>query len=101
MIGIAAGSSIGPEAPLVQVTGSTGTWLGRKLRLEGEDLRSLTLAGMASGFTALFGALLAWKFCATGTVEYYQVLIPAFISSRAAYVIFILLTQSGMGLPGC
>lgn len=100
-IGIAAGSSIGPEAPLVQVTGSTGTWLARKLRLKGEDLRSLTIAGMAAGFTALFGAPLGSGFFALEIlhhrhmVEYYQALIPAFVSSCAAYLIFVLLTQVG------
>lgn len=100
-IGIAAGSSIGPEAPLVQVTGSTGTWLARKLRLKGEDVRSLTIAGMASGFTALFGAPLGSGFFALEIlhhkhmVEFYQALIPAFVSSCAAYLIFILLTQIG------
>ena len=100
-IGIAAGSSIGPEAPLVQVTGSTGTWLARKLRLKGEDLRSLTIAGMASGFTALFGAPLGSGFFALEIlhhrhmVEFYQALIPAFVSSCAAYLVFIVLTQIG------
>ena len=53
---VASGGSLGPEAPLVQVTGSTGTWLGKVFRLKGEDRRSLSIAGMASGFTALFGA---------------------------------------------
>lgn len=53
---VASGGSLGPEAPLVQVTGSTGTWLGKIFRLKGEELRSLSIAGMASGFTALFGA---------------------------------------------
>jgi H+/Cl- antiporter ClcA len=100
-IGIAAGSSIGPEAPLVQVTGSTGTWLARKLHLKGEDLRSLSIAGMAAGFTALFGAPLGSGFFALEIlhhrhmVEYYQALIPAFVSSCAAYLIFVLLTQVG------
>ena len=100
-VGIAAGSSIGPEAPLVQVTGSTGTWLARKLRLKGEDLRSLTIAGMASGFTALFGAPLGSGFFALEIlhhrhmVEFYQALIPAFVSSCAAYLVFILLTHIG------
>lgn len=100
-VGIAAGSSIGPEAPLVQVTGSTGTWLARKLRLKGEDLRSLTIAGMASGFTALFGAPLGSGFFALEIlhhkhmVEFYQALIPAFVSSCAAYLVFIVLTQIG------
>ncbi|WP_229203331.1 chloride channel protein [Dyadobacter jejuensis] len=54
---VASGGSPGPEAPLVQVMGSTGTWFGRILRLKGEEMRSMTMAGMASGFTALFGAL--------------------------------------------
>ncbi len=99
--GIAAGSSIGPEAPLVQVTGSTGTWLARKLRLKGEELRSLTIAGMAAGFTALFGAPLGSGFFALEIlhhrhmVEFYQALIPAFVSSCAAYLVFIILTQIG------
>lgn len=100
-VGIAAGSSIGPEAPLVQVTGSTGTWLARKLHLKGEDLRSLTIAGMAAGFTALFGAPLGSGFFALEIlhhrhmVEFYQALIPAFVSSCAAYLVFIVLTQIG------
>src|SRR5690606_23383682 len=53
---VGSGGSLGPEAPLVQVTGSTGSWLGKQLRLKGEELRSLSIAGMASGFTSLFGA---------------------------------------------
>ena len=53
---ISSGGSLGPEAPLVQVAGSTGSYLARKFRLKGEDVRSLTIAGMASAFTALFGA---------------------------------------------
>ncbi len=53
---VASGGSLGPEAPLVQVTGSMGTWLGKLFRVKGEALRSLSIAGMASGFTALFGA---------------------------------------------
>lgn len=53
---VASGGSLGPEAPLVQVTGSTGTLLGKLFRIKGEELRSLSIAGMASGFTALFGA---------------------------------------------
>ena len=102
-VGIAAGSSIGPEAPLVQVTGSTGTWLARKLRLKGEELRSLTIAGMAAGFTALFGAPLGSGFFALEIlhhrhmVEFYQALIPTFVSSCAAYLVFVVVTQIGYG----
>ncbi|MBB6609430.1 chloride channel protein [Pontibacter sp. Tf4] len=100
---IASGGSAGPEAPLVQVTGSTGSWIARKLKFKGEDLRSLTIAGMASGFTALFGAPLGGSLFALEilhhrhVVEYYQALIPAFVASCSSFVIFILITHIGIG----
>ncbi len=100
---IASGGSAGPEAPLVQVVGSTGTWVARKLKIRGEDLRSLSIAGMAAAFTALFGAPLGGTLFALEilhhkhVVEYYQALIPAFVASCSSYVIFILITHIGIG----
>ena len=100
---IASGGSAGPEAPLVQVTGSTGSWIARKLKFKGEDLRSLTIAGMASGFTALFGAPLGGSLFSLEilhhrhVVEYYQALIPAFVASCSSFIIFILITHIGIG----
>src|SRR5690606_14182343 len=98
---IASGGSAGPEAPLVQVTGLTGSWIATKLKLRGEDFRSMTLAGVASGFTSLFGAPLGGSLFALEilhhkyVVEYYQALIPAFISSCFSYVCFVLITHIG------
>lgn len=103
LVCIASGGSLGPEAPLVQVTGSTGTWLAKKLRLKGEDIRSLTIAGMASGFTALFGAPLGGSLFSLEilhhkyVVQYYQAIIPAFVSSCVAFVVFLLITHMGIG----
>lgn len=100
---ISSGGSLGPEAPLVQVTGSTGSWIAKKLKFKGEDMRSLSIAGMASGFTALFGAPLGGSLFSLEilhhkyVVEYYQALIPAFVASCASYVVFILITQLGIG----
>lgn len=100
---IASGGSAGPEAPLVQVTGSTGSWIARKLKFKGEDMRSLTIAGMASGFTALFGAPLGGSLFSLEilhhrhVVEYYQALIPAFVASCSSFIIFILITHIGIG----
>ncbi|MEH1941050.1 MAG: chloride channel protein [Nostoc sp.] len=48
LISISAGGSAGPEAPLVQVTGSFGTWVADRLKLQGEDLRTMSLAAMAA-----------------------------------------------------
>jgi H+/Cl- antiporter ClcA len=100
---VSAGGSLGPEAPLVQVTGSTGTWLGNLLRLKGENLRSLTIAGMASGFTALFGAPLGGSLFALEilhhkhAVEYYQAIIPALVASSFSYVFFAIIVNMGIG----
>ncbi|RFP63519.1 chloride channel protein [Hymenobacter lapidiphilus] len=100
---IASGGSAGPEAPLVQVVGSTGTWIARKLRIRGEDLRSLSIAGMAAAFTALFGAPLGGTLFALEILhhkhvtEYYQALMPALVASCSSYVVFVLITHIGIG----
>jgi len=100
---VASGGSLGPEAPLVQVTGSTGTWMGKILRLKGEELRSLSIAGMASGFTALFGAPLGGSLFSLEilhhkhAVEYYKAIIPAFVASSFSYIIFALIIHLGIG----
>jgi H+/Cl- antiporter ClcA len=103
LVSISAGGSLGPEAPMVQVTGSLGTWFADRLNLRGEDLRTLSLAGMAAGFTALFGAPLGGAFFALEilhhqhVVEYYEAILPAIVSSCASYVVFILITKLGVG----
>lgn len=100
---VASGGSLGPEAPLVQVTGSTGTWLGKIFRLKGEELRSLSIAGMASGFTALFGAPLGGSLFSLEilhhkhAVEYYKAIIPALVASCFSYVMFALIIHLGIG----
>jgi H+/Cl- antiporter ClcA len=100
---IASGGSLGPEAPLVQVIGSTGTWLGKLFRLKGEELRSMSIAGMASGFTAMFGAPLGGSLFSLEilhhkhAVEYYKALIPALVASSFSYVVFALIIHLGFG----
>ncbi|MCK0144230.1 chloride channel protein [Arenibacter sp. F26102] len=100
---VASGGSLGPEAPLVQVTGSTGSWLGKIFRLKGEELRSLSIAGMASGFTALFGAPLGGSLFSLEilhhkhAVEYYKAIIPALVASSFSYVVFALVIHLGIG----
>lgn len=100
---VGSGGSLGPEAPLVQVTGSTGSWLGKQLRMKGEELRSLSIAGMAAGFTALFGAPLGGSLFSLEilhhkhAVEYYRAIIPAFVASMSSYIIFALIIHLGLG----
>lgn len=102
LLSISAGGSAGPEAPLVQVTGSFGTWFADRLQVEGEDLRSISLAGMAAGFTALFGSPLGGAMFALEilhhqhVLEYYEALMPAIVASCASYLVFALITHLGI-----
>ncbi|MBD2125975.1 chloride channel protein [Microcoleus sp. ZQ-A2] len=102
LVSISAGGSAGPEAPLVQVTGSFGTWFADRLNLNGEELRSMSLAAMAGGFTALFGAPLGGAMFALEIlhhqhiVEYYEALLPAIVSSCASYLVFAAITKLGI-----
>ncbi len=102
LISISAGGSAGPEAPMVQVTGSFGTWVADRLNLQGEDVRSMSLAGMAAGFTALFGSPLGGAIFALEilhhqhVLEYYEALMPAIVSSCASYIVFALITHLGV-----
>ncbi|TGK05770.1 chloride channel protein [Leptospira selangorensis] len=103
LLSISSGGSAGPEAPLVQITGSFGSWFAEKIGLEGEELRSMTIAGMAAGFTSLFGSPLGGALFALEilqhrhVVEYYEALLPAFLSSCSAYFVFLFMTDMGIG----
>jgi H+/Cl- antiporter ClcA len=100
LLGISVGSAIGPEAPLVQTTGSVGSWIALRRRLSVSESRILTVTGMAAGFTVLFGAPLgsavfALEILHRRGLEYYEALLPAGIGSLAGYLIYGLLTGLG------
>lgn len=98
---IAAGGAAGPEAPLVQMTGSLGSLLSRKNHFPVSETRILTITGMAAGFTVLFGAplgaaIFALEILHRKGLEYYEALFPALLGSLCGYAVFTLM--SGWGL---
>lgn len=98
---IAAGGGAGPEAPLVQTSGTCAQWLSERLRLSGLDRRMLTISGMAAAFTVLFGApigaaLFALEILHRRGLQYHEALLPAVVSSLVGYCVYV--AASGLGL---
>jgi H+/Cl- antiporter ClcA len=98
---IASGGGMGPEAPLVQTTGSLGGWMGRRGNLSRDEMRVLTITGMAAGFTVLFGAplgsaIFALEILHRGGLEYYEALAPSVIGALSGYAVYTVLTNAGL-----
>jgi len=100
LIGIAAGSPAGPEAPLVQTTGSIGSWLAQRRRVGVSEARVLTITGMAAGFAVLFGApigsgVFALEILHRRGLQYYEALLPAALGALAGWAVSIGITGLG------
>jgi H+/Cl- antiporter ClcA len=98
---IAAGGGLGPEAPLVQTTGTVGSWLARRHGFDPASVRIVTITGMAAGFTVLFGAPLgaavfALEILHRRGLEYYEALMPAVVGSLCGYGVYVLITGVGL-----
>jgi len=92
---------MGPEAPLVQSTGTVGTWVGTRMGRDRPDVRILTITGMAAGFTVLFGAplgsaLFALEILHRRGLQYYEALLPAVVGSLCGYGVYIALSGAGI-----
>lgn len=101
LLGIAAGSAIGPEAPLVQTTGGIGGWAAARTGLPPVEARALTITGMAAGFTVLFGAplgsaIFALEILHRRGLQYYEALMPAAAGSLAGYAVSMVTAHLGL-----
>lgn len=102
LIAITAGGSAGPEAPLVQVNGSLGSWLGDTLKLDTTSVRMLTFCGMSAALGAFFGApigaaIFALEIPHRRGLEYYEAVAPAVISAIFSFAVFRISTGMTIG----
>lgn len=98
---IAAGGGMGPEAPLVQANGSFGTWVASKLHLASQDMRVISITGMAAGFSVLFGAplgaaLFSLEILHKRGLQYYEALVPAMAGALIGHAMNFGLTKIGL-----
>lgn len=100
LLGIAAGSALGPEAPLVQTGGVLGTEVAHWRGLDLEQTRVLAICGMASAFAVLFGAplgsaIFALEILHRRGLEYYEALLPALGGAFVGFAVFTALEGAG------
>jgi H+/Cl- antiporter ClcA len=92
LLSVGAGGTLGPEAPIVTTTGTVARRSARRAQLEPHDVRTLTITGMAAGFSVLFGAPLGAAIFALEIphrrgLEYYEALVPAAIGALCGFAV--------------
>ncbi|WP_436793182.1 chloride channel protein [Actinospongicola halichondriae] len=100
LLGIAAGSALGPEAPLVQTAGTMGTATGARMGFDRDTVRVLTITGMAAAFAVLFGAplgsaIFALEILHRRGLEYYEAMLPAIGGASIGFFVFAGLNRVG------
>ena len=83
------GGSSGREGAALQIGGSIANFIGRQFKMSHMDLRTITMCGMAAGFSGLFGTPLAAGIFAMEIADgslHYAVLLPCMLSSIVARV---------------
>ena len=85
------GGSAGREGTAIQIGGSMAAFVGKRLKLNKEDLRILLISGVAAGFGAVFGtpiagAIFALEVLAFGKIKY-DALFPALSASLMADIV--------------
>ena len=93
LVSITAGGSLGPEAPLVQINGSLGSWLAEKLNLKLSQMRILTFCGMGAALAAFFGdplggPLFALEIPHRKGLQYYEAIVPSVVAGIFSFAIF-------------
>ncbi|MDD6142540.1 MAG: chloride channel protein [bacterium] len=95
------GGSAGREGAALQIGGGLGCRIGKILKLDKHDMRTVTLCGMAAVFAALFATpvtatVFVLEVAAVGLLQY-SALVPCLISAVTAYGVALLFGLSGSG----
>ena len=87
-IALWSGAPVGPEGPLVFLTGGVGSFVSDRLRLQKDDVQVLVYSSIAGAFGGFFGSPVVG---AVGAIEYmfirelnlYRHLIPGLLAAAS------------------
>ena len=96
-----SGASLGPEGPLTDLCGRSGTWIAEKLKLSADEMRTLVYAAIAGAFGAFFlspltGAFIAFEYMSLRAIRYERFLLPGIVAACAGYTIYIALPHESL-----
>jgi len=103
IITIGTGGSAGREGPIAQIGAGFGSFLADRLKLSDRDRRLLMLSGAAGGIGAIFraplgGGLFLSEVLYGSTAMETAAVIPNFIASITAYMVFTQIFGAGLAL---
>ena len=103
-IALWSGAAVGPEGPLVFLTGGVGSFVSERLKLKKDDVQVLVYSAIAGGFGGFFGspvigAIGAFEYMYLKELDFYRHLIPGLIAAAVGYgVYFAILHTSYLGI---
>jgi H+/Cl- antiporter ClcA len=103
-ISLWSGAAVGPEGPLVFLSGGVGSFIVDRLKLEKDDVPLLVYSAIAGAFGGFFGspvigAVGAFEYMFIKELDFYRHLIPGLIAAAVGYsVYFALLHTSYLGI---
>lgn len=98
-ISLWSGAAVGPEGPLVFLTGGLGSFISDRLKLQKDDVQVLVYSSIAGAFGGFFGSPVVG---AVGAVEYmfikelnlYRHLIPGLLAAAVGYGVYFAFLQT-------
>jgi H+/Cl- antiporter ClcA len=99
-----SGAPVGPEGPLVFLTGGVGSFVSDRLRLQKDDVQVLVYSSIAGAFGGFFGspvvgAVGAFEYMFIKELNFYRHLIPGLLAAAVGYgVYFAFLQTSYLGI---
>jgi H+/Cl- antiporter ClcA len=98
-IALWSGAAVGPEGPLVFLSGGVGSFIADRLRIEKDDVPLLVYSAIAGAFGGFFGspivgAVGAYEYMFIKELDFYRHVIPGLVAAAVGYSVYFALLHT-------